>query len=111
MNPWAWASRAARSRSSRVASGRARRRFSATVAWKRNVSWATTAIWRRRSSTVIARTSMPPTETVPSSASKKRSRRETIVVLPAPDRPTRATVSPGVTSNESPSRAAAPSGR
>ena len=61
--------RAASSTSSSVASGRAKRRFSRTVAWKRYVSCETTPTASVSESKVRSRTSIPSIATVPRVAS------------------------------------------
>ena len=62
---WICAARAAYSISASVASGRAKRRFSRTVAWKRYVSCETTPTVEDSDSNVSSRTSTPSMETVP----------------------------------------------
>ena len=57
--------------------------------------------WRRASRSVV-RTSMPSTRTRPCCGSKKRSSSENKVDLPAPEGPTTASVSPGLTRSEKP---------
>ena len=81
--------------SSSVASGRAYRRFSRIVSWKRCGSCITKPTASRSESSVRSRTSWPSTRTVPSTASAMRGTSIAVVVLPAPDGPTIATSSPG----------------
>ena len=58
------------------------------------VSWVTTAIWERKLCKSSSRRSWPSIRMAPSSMSWKRGNRLTIVVLPEPLLPTRATTSP-----------------
>ena len=79
-----------------------------------NGSWKIT--WIRRRSFRIARASsvtrlMPSNSTVPAVGSMRRRIMRPVVDLPQPDSPTRPSVSPGMTSNETPSTArTAPAG-
>ena len=81
-------------RSASLASGRARRRLSATVPWKRCGDWGTQATVDRQSAASSAARSVDPTRIVPSSGSRNRRSRPTIVDLPAPVGPTIATRAP-----------------
>jgi hypothetical protein len=65
-----------------------------TVSSNSTVSWVTTPISERRLASFMSRTSMPSMVRRPSTGSKKRGRRLTSVDLPAPEGPTRATISP-----------------
>lgn len=100
--------------SSAVASGAPRRRFSARVPWKSGASCPTTETAARRSSSVRSRRSTGwagaggTSSTAPASGSQYRARRCAQVDLPAPDAPTRATVSPGRTVRSRPSRTGSP---
>ena len=78
--------------------GSASSKFSRTVPWNRYVSWLTVAKRARSWSSGISRRSTPSIVIRPAWGSKKRSSRFTTVVLPAPEAPTSATVSPGRTS-------------
>jgi len=94
MNSWACARLAARSMSPSVASKVPYRMFSATVPKKRNGSWLTYPIERRRLRSVTSRTSCPSIRTAPSSASYRRGSSFNSVDLPAPVGPTTLTVVP-----------------
>ena len=96
MNSCAAAARAAASTSASLASGRPKRMFSRAEAAKITGSCGTSANCRRRSVRAISRISTPSSVIRPASGSKKRRRSWKIVVLPAPEGPTSATVSPGL---------------
>ena len=74
--------------------------FSRTVPPNSVASCATSPIWPRRLATVTSRMSMPSTRIVPAVTSHRRGIRPTSVVLPEPDGPTRARVSPAGTVSE-----------
>ena len=71
------------------------RDVAASVSEKRNVSCGTTTTFRRRTGSGISVRSRPPMKTVPTGGSSTRRRRFRSVDLPAPVRPTMATVVPG----------------
>ena len=100
----AWAISRASHSSSSVASSRPRRRLEATVPAKRKGFCGTSPSWAHRASGSARRTSVPPTSTRPSEASRSRGRRLTRVVLPEPVEPTTATVCPGPAVKEIPVR-------
>ena len=93
-NPWALAALAAATRSSSEASGRARRRFSATLPWNSDACCGTHATRVRQSAGSSSDSGSPPTVTLPRSGSTNRRRTFATVVLPAPVGPTSATVRP-----------------
>ena len=62
--------------------------FSATVIGRMNDSWSTIAIWARKLLTESERTSWPSIVIRPDHGSKKRNRRLTSVLFPAPVAPT-----------------------
>ncbi len=95
MKSWAWASRAAVSICSRVASGTPKAMFSAMVREKRKTSCSMVEICERSDSRFHSRTSTPSTSTWPLSTSKMRLMSRVSVLLPPPVWPTMATVSPG----------------
>ena len=74
-------------------------RLSRTLARNTSTSCVTMPIRRRRPLADRSRTSMPPTDTVPSSVSHSRASSRPIVVLPLPVRPTTPTVVPAGTAN------------
>ncbi len=84
--------------------------FSRTVPPNSVASCATSPIWPRRLSTVTSRMSIPSTRIVPAVTSHRRGISPTSVVLPDPDGPTRARVSPAGIVSES-SRTTGRSGR
>ena len=84
MNPSAFAAAAAATISVRVALGLPYAMFSATVIGKTKASWRTTATCSRSARTRSRRMSRPSTAMLPDQGSKKRMRRLTRVVLPAP---------------------------
>ncbi len=100
MSSWICAARAASSMSSSVASGRAKRRFSRTEAWKRYVSCDTTPTVSASEANVSSRTSTPSTRTAPRVASYSRATRYAHVVFPDPVSPTSAVFVPGGTVND-----------
>jgi hypothetical protein len=67
------------------------------VSWNRWASWVTTPTVAAREDSVASRTSIPFTRTAPSRTSYRRGTRLEMVVLPAPEGPTRATRDPGST--------------
>ena len=79
-----------------VASGLAYRRLSPIDSWNRCGSWVTTPIAARSVSCVRSRTSWPSTLTLPPVTSYSRGISPASVVLPEPEAPTSATVSPGL---------------
>ena len=97
MKSCALAATAAATISSSLASRRPYRMFSRTVPPNSVASCATSPIWPRRLSTVTSRMSMPSTRIVPAVTSHRRGISPTSVVLPEPDGPTRARVSPAGT--------------
>ena len=90
------------------ARGGRRRRFSRTVSWNRWPSWVTMPSVSRIESKVRSRTSTPASRTAPASTSYSRGASAAIVDLPPPDVPTRATIWPGSTRNETPWSTSAP---
>ncbi len=95
------AARTAASISARDASGRANATFAASVSEKRNVSCGTAARLRlTRAAAALPSRSRPPTKIVPGGGSSTRRRRFRSVDLPAPVRPTIATVAPRGTRND-----------
>jgi hypothetical protein len=77
--------------------------FSRIVVWNRNGTCPTIAYMRVQSPSRRSRRSRPSTATRPEPQSMKRAIRSIAVVLPAPEGPTSASVSPGRTSSERPS--------
>src|SRR6185436_13929152 len=104
-NRWALAALAAATSSSCEASGRARRRFSATLPWNSDACCGTHATRVRQSAGSSSDSGWPPTVTHPRSGSTNRRRTFATVVLPAPVGPTTATVRPCGISSEHPARA------
>ena len=96
--------------SASAASEAARSGLARIVSWKRCGSWATRPTAACNESCVRSRTSSPSTRTAPSTTSWTRRTSIAIVVLPAPDGPTSATVSPGSMVNDT-SRRISRSGR
>ena len=94
-----WAASAAARTSSSLASGRPMRMLSASVPLNRRSFWNTKATVSISSAVGTARTSAPPTATVPSCGSQKRGMRLASVLFPPPEGPTSATVAPAGTSN------------
>src|SRR5947208_705756 len=100
MNSWALAALAAAMISSTLASGRPYAMFSRMVAPNSSDCWSTSPIWRRNDSRRYWRMSSPSTRIAPSWASYRRRIRLTMVDLPAPDAPTKASRCPGATLKE-----------
>ena len=97
-----------------VAPGRAYARLARIVSWNRCASWVTTPTTSCSESWVTSLMSNPPMRTVPSLGSYSRDTRCVIVVLPAPEGPTRAVSclagAVKLTSCRTPSRASVRSG-
>ncbi len=91
------ATRTASMISSRPASIRPKAALYAMVWEKRFASWGTTPITRRSSLMGISRISRPSSSTRPAVGSSRRVNSLTIVVLPAPVRPTIASLEPAGT--------------
>ena len=87
--------RTASSSSRVVAAGRARRRLSAIVPWKRRGDCGTYPTAARQAPSSRSARSTPPTRIRPSSGSRNRSRRAASVDLPAPLGPTIVSRPPG----------------
>src|SRR6266700_2213400 len=100
MNSCALAALAAAMISSAPASGRPYAIFSRMVAPNSNDCWSTSPIWRRSDSRRYWRMSTPSTRIAPSWGSYRRRIKLTMVDLPAPDAPTKASRCPGATLKE-----------
>ena len=85
----------AASTSASVACGLPRRTLSRMLPLSRRLFWNTKEMVSISSSLGIARTSAPPTRTLPLCTSKNRQTRFASVDLPPPEGPTKATVCPG----------------
>ena len=79
----------------KMASGRAKAMLVRRVSLNRATSWGTRATDPRSDAIFTWRRSQPSSVTWPCCGSSRRSARRTTVVLPAPEGPTSATVSPG----------------
>src|SRR5680860_1163608 len=106
-----WAARSADSSWASSAAGRAYSRFARTVSWNRCASCVTTPTRSCNDSIRADRRSTPPTRTTPDDGSYSRETSAVIVVLPAPEGPTRATSSPGAALRETSCSTSPPASR
>jgi hypothetical protein len=74
------------------------------VSWNRWTSWGTVPTASAMLCRVRSRTSVPSRRTAPSVTSYSRGTSDEIVLLPAPEGPTSATICPGSIRNEIPLR-------
>ena len=83
--------------------------LAASVSFSITTSWLTIANWARRLCSFHSLIGWPSSKVVPALGSTKRGSRLTSVVLPEPEGPTKATISPGEMVRLTPSSARASS--